>query len=98
LALRVGVYRHQCVGSSGGGVVSVPWGCNEAVVYRLLPWMCWFFHRGGVVGAPSCGGGRYMVDVMVWMALKVQIVYVLGVECLVMWVFFSSFVSYVLYL
>jgi hypothetical protein len=25
LAPRVGLYRHQCVGSSGGGVVSVPW-------------------------------------------------------------------------
>jgi hypothetical protein len=25
LAPRVGVYHHQCVGSSGGGLVSVPW-------------------------------------------------------------------------
>jgi hypothetical protein len=45
-----------------------------------------FFHGGGVVGAPSCGG--YMVNVvMVCVAPKVQIVYILGVECLVIWVF-----------
>ena len=50
-----------------------------------------------VVGAPSCGG--CMVDVvMVCVASKVHIVYVLGVKCLVMWVFFSSLVCYVPYL
>ena len=46
-------------------------GCNEVVVYRLLPWMCWFFHRGGVVGPPSCRG--CMVDVMMCVASKVQL-------------------------
>jgi hypothetical protein len=45
-------------------------GCNEVVVYRLLPWMRWFFNRGGVVGVPSCGG--YMVDVTMCVASKVQ--------------------------
>ena len=55
----------------------------RVLVYRLLPWMRWFFHHGGVVGAPSCAGVYDMVRV----ASKVQIVYVLGVECLVMWVF-----------
>ena len=67
LALRVGVYCHQCVGSSGGGVVSVPWGCNEAVVYRPLPYMCWFSHHGGVVDAPSVGGVWLMLLWCAWL-------------------------------
>ena len=71
------------MGSSDGGVVSLPWlqrGCGlsstsvDAQVFFI------------VVGlwAPRRFGG-YMVNVVrVCVAPKVQIVYVLGVECLVM--------------
>jgi hypothetical protein len=53
LALRVGVYRHQCV-------IQQWWGVSCALV--VMTWWYIVFFRGCaglfiVVGAPSCGGG-----------------------------------------
>jgi len=57
LAPRVGVYRHQCVWSSNGGVVSVPWlqwGCgisSSSVDVQV------FFIVVGLWVPPHAGGG-----------------------------------------
>ena len=48
-------------------------GCNDKVVYSLLPWVRWFFHLVGGCGCPLLReGGGCKVDVTMCLASKVQ--------------------------